>query len=168
MLKAGQLYIDRLNKIMMERVWYDPYYMFYGGTGHYNFEMTDNNVDKHFFVSVDKEDRILGVVSYRIDWQARSAYNFGLMSFEKGSFMFLADIQRVVYDIFYKYNLERMEWFCFADNPAKKLYDAFIKKIGGAVVGCFHRQAMLADGKLHDSVMYEILKEDLKMRRKEG
>jgi RimJ/RimL family protein N-acetyltransferase len=56
--------------------------------------------------------------------------------------------------------IRRIEWYAFADNPAIKGYEKIIKRFGGHRVGVLHKCNMLRDGKLHDSIMYEILIEE--------
>lgn len=57
---------------------------------------------------------------------------------------------------------KNVSWFCFADNPAIRGYRNFIKKHGG-IECAYHRQvAKLQDGKLHDSVEFEILASEFK------
>ena len=46
------------------------------------------------------------------------------------------------------------------DNPAIRGYRNFIKKHGGRECGYYRQIARLQDGKLHDRVEFEILKEE--------
>ena len=48
----------------------------------------DNNADSHCFVSVDKDDNVIGYISYNVDWSAMSADNWGIISFDKGNLIF--------------------------------------------------------------------------------
>lgn len=57
-----------------------------------------------------------------------------------------------------------MEWWGYKDNPAIKGYRKFIKRFGGRECGYMRQTSKLMDGKLHDSVMFEILKEDIKIK----
>lgn len=162
MLKPAQLYKDELQKKNIE-TWYDQSYMYYhSGTGAYNIELSDNNCDKHQFVSVDKNDNVIGYISYRIDWQAMNADNFGIISYDKGNIEFARDCYRVVCDLFEKYHMNRIGWFAFSDNPAIRGYRNFIKKHGGRECAYLRQLAKLSDGKLHDAVQFEILAEEFR------
>lgn len=84
------------------------------------------------------------------------------MNFEKGKTnKFALDLGQAIHDIFFKYNFTRMDFSCFSNNPALNGYRAFIKRYGGREVGTFHRSTKSLDGTIQDTVMFEILKEDL-------
>ena len=78
------------------------------------------------------------------------------------------DVLRVFDDIFYKFNLNRIEFSAFADNPAIKSYRTFIKKYGGKEVCTLRETNRLMDGRMHDSVIFEILYQDLVWLDSEG
>lgn len=162
MLKPAQLYEDKLNEKYIG-TWYDPKYMYYtGGTGARRIQIPDNNYDNHEFVSVDNDDEVIGFLSYRIDWQAKCVSAFGLINFGDVNTIFSRDMIQAIYDIFNKYHMNRLSWYCFADNPAIKIYRKFIERHGGIQCGYLRQDCMLRDGKLHDSVLFEILSKDFK------
>lgn len=162
MLKPAQLYEEELREANIKS-WYRPENIYWhGGTAEYNIELPDNNGDSHCFVSVDKDDNVIGYISYDIDWQAKSAYQWGIVSFKKGSIEFARDVYRAIYDCFNVYHLNRIGWFCWADNPAIRGYRNFIKKYGGCECAYRRQYALLRDGKLHDSVEFEILAEEFR------
>lgn len=78
------------------------------------------------------------------------------------------DVLRVLDDIFYKFSLNRIEFSAFSDNPAIKSYRTFIKKYGGREVCTLRETNRLMDGKMHDSVIFEILYQDLVQLDSEG
>lgn len=135
--------------------------MYYHGTAGSEIPtIPDNNYNHHSFVSVDKNDKIIGFISYNIDWQAMNAYKFGIISFDKGNLIFIKDLNEAINNLFTVYNMNRIDWFCFADNPAIRGYRNFIKRHGGRETAYFRSIAKLMDGKLHDGVEFEILKEE--------
>lgn len=160
MLKPAQLYSEELQKKNYE-TWYDQRYMYYhSGTGAYDIQLADNNCEKHQFVSVDKDNNVIGYISYKIDWCALSADNFGIISYDMGNMEFLKDCYKVVCDLFEKYHMNRVGWFAFADNPAVRGYRNFINKHGGKECAYLRQISKLTDGKLHDAVEFEILAEE--------
>ena len=62
-------------------------------------------------------------------------------------------------------NSYKMEFCAFSDNLVIKHYYKFIDKFGGREVGILKQTGMLMDGKLHDSVMFELFRDDYLMRR---
>lgn len=157
MLRPAHLYKEKLNKKNYE-TWYDQRYMYYHiGTGAYDIQLADNNCGKHQFVSVDSNESVIGYISYKVDWQALNADNFGIISYDIGNIAFAKDVYQVVCDLFEKYHMNRIGWFAFADNPAVKGYRRFIEKHGGKECAYLRQISKLTDGKLHDAVEFEIL-----------
>lgn len=161
MLKPAQLYKDELNKKMVEG-WYDIENMYYhSGPFAYSMDVADNNSDVREFVCIDGE-RLIGYISYNVDYMSMSADNFGFISFDKGNVTLVKDVFNHIKDLFHSYHFNRVAWYCYADNPAIRGYRNFIQKFGGKEVGYLRQSTKLLDGKLHDSVIFEILKSDLK------
>ena len=157
MLKPAQLYKSKLREEMCKS-WYNPDNIFYSGwTGNELPSLPDNNYDSHHFVSVDDDDNVIGYISYSINWLAMSADRFGIISFKKGSIMFAKDVYKVICNLFEVYHMNRISWLAYADNPAIRGYRNFIKKHGGRECGYRRQVAKLQDGKIHDSVEFEIL-----------
>lgn len=164
MLRPAQLYKDELIEESIKS-WYKPENIFYSGySGDDLPDIPDNNYDSHHFVSVDKNDEIIGYICYAINWPAMSAYSFGIISFRKGNIEFARDVYQVVCDLFEKYHMNRISWKAYIDNPAVRGYRNFIKRHGGKECA-YHRQiARLQDGRLHDMVEFEILAEEFHQR----
>lgn len=160
MLKPAQLYKEELQKKNYE-TWYDQRYMYYNSDiGAYDIQLADNNCEKHQFVSVDKDNNVIGYISYKIDWRALNADNFGIISYGIGNVEFAKDCYQVVCDLFEKYHVNRVGWFAYVDNPAVRGYRNFIKKHGGRECAYLRQVAKLIDGKLHDAVEFEVLAEE--------
>ena len=161
MIKPALLYKDELQKNYIEQ-WYTPESKWYSGLCNYTLDVADNNERKRQYVSVDKSGRVIGYIAHNIDWSTRSAQQWGMMSFDKGNLTFVRDLYQVVSDLFLKENFNRIEWWCFTDNPAVRGYKKFIKRFGGHIVGELHNTAAFSDGSIHNSYIFEILKEDVK------
>ena len=160
MLKPAQLYRDRFAEEYV-KTWYKPENIFYTGyTGDRMPELPDNNYDSHHFVSVDKNDNLIGYISYSVDWISMSADRIGIISFDKGNIEFARDVYKAICDLFETYHMNRVSWHAYVENPAIRGYRNFIKKHGGKECGYYRQIAKLQDGKLHDSVEFEILAEE--------
>ena len=166
MLKPAQLYEDELQRKNTES-WYKPENIFWnGGCGDSNISLPKHNYDTHCFVSVDKNNEIIGYISYDVDWSAMSADKFGIISYDKGNLEFVKDLYQAICNLFEVYHMNRISWYCYADNPAIRGYRNFIKKYGGRECGYQRQIARLQDGKLHDSVQFEIMAYDWNRRDK--
>ena len=54
----------------------------------------------------------------------------------------------------------KMNWSVIVGNPAERMYDKFIAKHGGRVVGTYRRDTLLCDGEFYDRKAYELLSEE--------
>ena len=168
MLKPAQLYENRLVEAYL-KTWYKPENIFYTGwTGSSIPELPDNNSESHDFVSIDEQGRLIGYISYCVNWIAMSVDNFGIISFDKGNILFAKDVYKVICDLFEIYHMNRISWSSFVDNPAIREYRNFIKIHGGRECGYYRQNARLQDGKLHDSVEFEILACEFRKRGRMG
>lgn len=163
MLKPAQLYQEKLQEENIKS-WYKPENIYWNGWyGDSQITIMENNYDGHQFVSVDKDDNVIGYIAYNVDWAAMSADRFGIISFNKGSIEFAKDLYKAICDLFNVYHMNRVAWCAFVDNPAVRGYRNFIKKHGGRECGYHRQKVKLMDGKLHDSVEFEILAEEFKL-----
>ena len=160
MLRPAQLYVDELQKENI-KAWYKKENIYWsGGAGDSRLNIREDNYDGHQFVSVDKENHVIGYIAYRIDWSAMSADQFGMISYQKGNLEFVRDLYQVIYNLFKVYHMNRISWFCYTDNPAIRGYRNFIKRYGGRECGYYRQIARLQDGQIHDGVEFEILAEE--------
>lgn len=160
MLKPALLYKEELNKKVVEN-WDnldDMYFYYDGGRDVINVA---NNTDTYCqYVDINKENNVIGYFAYSYDRATQSIFHFGLLSFDKGNLTFIRDVIKHIDFLFKKCNLNRIEWHLYTDNPAIKGYRKFIKRYGGIEVGPLHQSNLLSDGKLHDYVIFEILREN--------
>lgn len=163
MIKLANPYEQELNHKILECS-LDPRYMYYfGDNGSYSVSVADNTVYLHDFVSVDKDGKLIGYIGYSISPSARRAHSFGLISFDIGNLTFVRDAQKVITDIFEKYHLNMISWVAYEDNPVVESYRRMCKKFGGKEVAHERQVARLMDGKLHDSITWEVSAEEYYM-----
>ena len=162
MLRPAQLYEAELQEENIKS-WYKNENIYWdGGPYSSRIELYDNNYESHQFVSIDRDDNILGYIGYNVDWSAMCANRFGIISYRKNSLEFARDLYKVICDLFFKYHMNRISWCAYADNPAIRGYRNFIKKHGGRECGYYRQAVRLQDGLLHDSVEFEILAEEFR------
>ena len=108
------------------------------------------------FAIVDSKDKLIGYVSYRIDWYSSQAHNFGLMSFDRGNPLIGKELFGIMTNLIENLKLHRIEWYMVSGNPVERSYDKFCEKYNG-------RKITLRDtfkdrlGIYHDSITYEII-----------
>lgn len=134
--------------------------IFYFSGGYISkYKASENTWDKHEFVSA-KGGKILGYLSYDIDRRTNSANGLCAINFETKSITFSKDFMRFLKDIFEKYQFRKLSFGVFIGNPAEKMYDKYIQKFGGKVVGISKDETILTDGNFYDYKMYEIFHDD--------
>jgi hypothetical protein len=160
MLDNAIKYTEEL-KIKLIDTWYDEKYKYYYmGGGHKPYCPAENDWGAREFVSLDKNGKILGYISYTINRNVNSIYEFGAINFSDDKFIFGIDLFKVIDNIFCQFGHQKLEWDVVCGNPIEESYDEAVAKIGGRIVGIKKRAVKLADGKLYDKKMYEILQED--------
>lgn len=157
MLQPAQLYEEELQKENI-KAWYKPGNIYWTGyVGDSIISLPEDNYNRHCFVTIDSNDEVIGYITYAVDWNAMSADRFGAISFRKNSVEFALDLYKAICDCFNVYHFNRIGWCCYTDNPAIRGYRNFIKRHGGRECGYYREITKLQDGKLHDSVEFEIL-----------
>lgn len=156
MLKNAQSYKSELQRKYQETIYDIDYQYFHCSFGSVPLMVPDRTFDSHCFVSVDKKDNIIGYIGYVVDYAARRVSEYGIISFDKGNLEFTKDVLQSIDDIFRKYKMSSLTFSCFTDNPIMPTYTKLVEKYNGRVVGVFNNCAVLLDGKLHNSVHYEM------------
>lgn len=159
MLKPAQLYKEELKQLFIE-TWYDPYYQYFWSGESCVCDIEDNNQHKCQFVWIEN-NIVIGYFSFCLDKAAKSAYNFGLINFSKNkNINFIRAVILLIEKMFDDDIIDRLDIMAYEDNPANKGYEKIFKKFGGKKVGKLTKNIKLLDGKLHNTLFYEILKED--------
>ena len=73
---------------------------------------------------------------------------------------FLRDLEKLIEILFMSYKFNKINFSVIVGNPAERLYDKFIEKYRGRVVGVYKEDVVLIDGNIYDTKLYEILKKD--------
>lgn len=108
------------------------------------------------FAIVDSKDKLVGYVSYQIDWYSSQAHRFGLMSFKRGNPLIGKELFGIMDNLINTLHIHRIEWYMVSGNTAERAYDRFCNKYNG-------RKITLRDvfkdrvGNYHDSITYEII-----------
>lgn len=161
MLKNVKLYEDRLIRLGYEYQYDLTKNLACGDTGGANNSFSDDNYNSHNFVSVDEKDNILGIIGYEINWGARTVPSLYIISYsDEPRPLLIRDLLHAINDIFCKYNLNKIEWRAYADNPVVPRYRKFCERYGGTEVGTLHESVLLMDGKIHDVVIFELMREN--------
>ena len=161
MLENGKLYEKKIGIELLIRSFDPNYQWYYSGIGLNEFSIPIEATSRHF-ASTTANGKLIGYISYQIDQSTYAACNFGIISFDMGNPEFIKDVRKVVRAIFERHGMNKLEFFAYADSPHLRGYRKLIKRFGGHEVGTLHDTTRLSDGKLHDTVIFEIMAEDYK------
>lgn len=112
------------------------------------------------FAIVDSKDKLIGYVSYRIDWYSSQAHRFGLMSFDRCNPLIGKELFGIMTHLIDDLRLHRIEWSMVGGNPVERSYDKFCKKYNGNKI-VLHDTFKGRLGNYHDSITYEIIQDKI-------
>ena len=118
-------------------------------------EISENpDGSRYQYAIVDNNKKLIGYLTYAVDWYSSKAYNFGLFSFDRGNPLVGKEVFEKLEELVS--TLHRVEWRAVGGNTACRGYDSFIKRHNG-------RKHILKDcikdrnGNYHDDIIYEII-----------
>jgi len=160
MLVPAQLYEEEIQTGLIA-CWYQPKYSYYFSGEYNHFELADNGYWRRDYAHINSEGECDGYFGYAFNETDKSMRNFGLVSFAENGSALVADVKEHMKEMLGSI-AQRAEFFVYADNPVLRIYQRFIKCYGGRQVGCLTRSSYF-DGKYHDAIIFEILKEEFKV-----
>lgn len=110
-----------------------------------------------FDYAIINKDKLIGYLSYRVDYYVSKAYNFGLISFDRGNPVVGSDLFKKMEELVRL--LHKVEWRMIGGNPVEKHYDKFCQ-IHNGKKHILKDSVRDARGEYHDDIIYEIIKED--------
>ncbi|HEX2986087.1 MAG TPA: GNAT family protein [Caproiciproducens sp.] len=138
----------------------NPKNLFYFGGGYSDkYKASETTWNKHEFVSI-KDGKVLGYLSYNINQRTNSADGMCAINFGAKNLTFSNDFMQFLKDIFDRFKFRKLSFGVYIGNPAEKMYDRYIKKFGGRIVGISKGSDRLTDGNYYDYKMYEIFRDD--------
>lgn len=157
MLVAAQLYQQELQQ-KLRATWYDLKYQYFWQGSSNDIDFPSDNTWKKQFAFLDKEGNVTGYFSYNYWPDTRTLNNFGLISFINYNPRFIQAVIKHLEEIFFQGYINRIEFFAYEDGPANQGYQKLVKRFGGKQVGKLTKCSRLLDGKLHNTVFYEIFR----------
>jgi hypothetical protein len=157
MLKPAVLYKEQITKKFQERFYTDDMMYETGCNENWSPNIPDCPDESTFqFAIVDKADHCIGFIGFKVDWYSSCAYNFGIMSFDKGNIIIGRALNEVIDKVINEFKIHRIEWRMVGGNPVEKSYDRFCKKYNGNKY-VLHDAIKDKYGKYRDNIIYEII-----------
>lgn len=162
MLKIAYPYKDKLQEAY-NKVLHEDFYKFFNNGSYWSYDISVQNDSWKYleFVSIDSNNNIVGYLRADIQRPENHVLGLAVLNFSnKCNLCFSKDLRQFLINLFEVYNFYKIQFCVTVGNPIEKMYDKYIKKYGGEIVGYFKKDVMLRDGKLYDKKFYEIFKEN--------
>ena len=157
MLVPAILYRDQIER-EFQKLYYTKDMLFETGClGQWAPEISDNPDDGRFDFAIVSNNKLIGYLSYKVDYYVSKAYNFGLMSFDRGNPVVGKDVFEKLEELVS--TMHRVEWRMVGGNPAERSYDKFCRKHNGSK-HVLKDSIKDATGNYRDDVIYEIVNSD--------
>lgn len=158
MLRPAILYKDEIIRKSQELFYTEDMLLYNGYLNNQQINIIDGDDNGNIFqyAIVNKEEKLVGYISFTMDWYSSCAYAFGLISFDKGNINIGLAINEILNKVIKEFKVHRIEYRMIGDNPVKKHYDKFCKKYNGRIIelkDCFKDR----QGKYRNEYIYEIL-----------
>lgn len=108
------------------------------------------------YAIVDNNKKLIGYLAYVVDYYCSKAYNFGLISFDKGNVILGRDLFNKMEELVS--TLHKIEWRMVGGNPVERSYDKFCFKHNGKK-HILKDSIRDAQGNYRDDIIYEIINE---------
>lgn len=156
MLAPAILYKDEIIKKLLEYNYSDDMFFYNGWLGNSLPSIEADSDGELFQYAIVDNEKLIGYLTYRVNWYSSCANCFGLFSFDRKSSTIGLDVYREIKKLINQYHIHRLEWRMVGGNPVEKHYDNFCRKYNG-------KKFVLTDvikdkyGKYHNDVIYEII-----------
>ena len=162
MLELAYANQQELTKKFLEISFVDKY-KYFDFTNFINYEL---NLSKDSWSSLEyvskKDNEIIGYLRASINRSAGFVSSLGVANFGDKNIEFAKDFYRFLEDLFMKFDFYKIRFDVVIGNPAEKMYDRFIKRYGGRIIGTYIKDTKLWTGEYCDVKSYEIFKENYK------
>jgi hypothetical protein len=161
-LKLAYTYRDKLQPLYQQIIFQEKY-KFYNFADYWDYELDliKSSWEELAFVSVDNDDNIIGFLRAGLQRNVDKVSSLGILNFGKPNITFSKDLYQFLTDLFEKYNFRKIEFNMIVGNPIEKMYDKYINKYGGNIIGIKKKSTKLQDGQYYDVKQYEIFKEQI-------
>ncbi|MCL1700775.1 hypothetical protein [Lysinibacillus sp. Bpr_S20] len=150
----------KLQALMRKAMLDEKYkYYFYSSYFRYDIDVPRDSWNHLQMVSV-KGNEIVGLLGAYIDRETRNVTDLYAINFHDINYTFSKDFRSFLTDLFDKFYFNKISFKVIKGNEAEKMYDKYIEKYNGRVVGYRKNEVMLLDGKYYDDKIYEITRNE--------
>lgn len=157
MLVPAILYKNQIEKEFQKLYYTKDMFYYTGCLAQWYPNIKELPSDREFdYAIINNDGKLIGYLSYRADYYCSKAYDFGLVSFDRGNPIVGKDLYEKLEELVSRFH--RIEWRMIGGNKVEKHYDKFCKLHNG-------QKHILKDsirdqnGNYHDDIIYEIVKD---------
>lgn len=161
MLKLAKLYENELDLNFMNCINKPHFKYLMGSWSNFKVEIDDSNWNKLQFVSIDKNNNVIGYLGCHIDRTANYVWGLEFVNFTQNLNLTFSKDCKAFFDLVFKsYKFNKINWCVFIGNPAERTYDKLIKKYNGQIIGIYKEDYYTYDGEVCDKKAYELMRKD--------
>lgn len=154
MLVPAILFKEQITREFQKLYYTEDMLLETGDLGQWCPNIPDVPNEGQFDYAIISGNKLIGYLSYRVDYYASKAYNFGLISFDKGNPIVGKDLFEKLEELVSV--LHRVEWRMVGGNPVERHYDKFCKRHHG-IKHILKDAVRDSDGNYRNDVIYEIV-----------
>ena len=154
MLVPAVLYKEQIITEFQKRYYTDDIMFETGCLEQWYPSIPDIPEEGRFDYAIVNKDKLIGYLSYKVDYYVSKAYNFGLMSFDRGNPVVGIDLFKKLEELVS--SMHRVEWRMVGGNPVEKHYDKFCEMHNGKK-HVLKDSIRDKDGNYRDDIIYEIV-----------
>ena len=160
MLKPAICYKEELEKALTKYFYTNDMLYYMGYIGNSLIEILDEsdngNCQTYQFAVVNGEDKLIGYLSYSVDYYSSCAYNFGAFSFDRGTPIMGKEMFDLIEKLITQFH--RVEFRAISGNPAVKGYDKLLQRHSDIGKKHILKDAFKdTEGNYHDDYIYEFV-----------
>ncbi len=156
MLVPAILYKEEIIKEFQKLYYTDDMFFETGCLEQWYPNISDMPEEGRFDYAIINGSKLIGYLSYQVDYYVSKAYNFGLISFDRGNPIIGRDLFNKMEELVHRFH--RVEWRMIGGNPVEEHYDKFCERYNGNKY--FLKDAIRdRNGNYHDDIIYEIVNE---------
>lgn len=162
MIRPAICYKEKLEAALKDYFYTDDM-MYYVGDVHNSLLDIEDKSGRYQYAVVDTEGKLIGYISYWVDFYSSCAYSFGAFSFDRGNPIMGKDLFDLLNSLVKQFH--RVEFKAVSGNPAIRGYDNFINRYDE--MGTKHvMKDVFKDtrGNYHDIHVYEIINEESEIK----
>lgn len=161
MIRDARAYKSELQELFHVITNNEEYYK-YWTFGVYNqpIEISDSDWSEIAKVSI-AGDKVVGLMRASTDRSSNFIDSLSIIAFQtKPTPSFLKDVLEFIKYLLITRGFRKICFTVIVGNPAERIYDRFIAKYNGRIVGTYEDHVRLIDGKLYGNKLYEITRDN--------